>query len=565
MLQNPLQPADSSLELIQAWLPLLPADQIEVLLNNYESDRVNFAALPDEDKEQANPDKALVLGAAKAALERIMDAWEVIKATRKKLLMTLVQTKLEGTEPEAWQASLQLAVRNAFANIVWDAAATKPIVRSLSKDKNDFIQTAQSLKADPLDNKAIVLELSGWASTAEGQQGQRTTIEAALRTLGHFTSKPTHTQAQSVGIVLSPTERSLGPYLTAGMLLEHGELLWLDQTVNDNTGRTGFCMDTLNAPLSADEEPTAKLVREVAADMYATGHETGTAFIDSRLPQTLLPLAQDGYISITPLHSMGLSAYLHSHWQPWLTVLEGNDAVRVRQSFGEDVRYGFSTTAINNFTALRKVDKAYEQDPKYSELGNLPNRAILFNAPTLDVAHSTLARILHKGFAVRLPKGWGTRLMACYVSAAQDDASVRVLGNTALKAIERERSFYLELLPLLAETLEQTRGQCAEALADSTPDRLKVVLQDIDKQPTLTHYLLAGASGDIAITAPPLRRVASILALQLYAAVERIKVRGKDKEDMRIGLSIADKRRFMRWAPAAIARAIVHRGISQEV
>ncbi|MBA4255961.1 MAG: hypothetical protein C0445_08820 [Polaromonas sp.] len=432
-------------------------------------------------------------------------------------------------------AALHEHCHQAFLQMLWEHEQTKALVRSGASHKKAFLQSNALQEANAFDVQAVLRTLTLAASNPETQAARRQTIAAALRSLGHFTSKPTHTSAQALGIVIDPKARSIGPYLTAGMLQEHERPLMLDQAVNDNTGKTSFCLDVLNGNSTQADAATSALVRQVATELFANGYEHGTHTIDPRLRQILLPATDVGrYRAITPLTSMGLSAYLHSHWQSRQPGEQG-----ASQSFGKLVFHGFSTTAMNNFTAIRRVQHAAEPD---KTVGSLPNRAWLFEVPRLDEAHAVLTRIRHRGYHLHLPKPLQERLFAGYVR------HYAILHVDTVRAVHTEQQMYRPLLRFMWADLLHQRSQCIDALEELDEAARTAILADAASQTTAEQFLLAGIAGE-SEQGVPLRRLSTRMASLLFRQVEQL----KDGNGKTLGLSVIDRQRFMRWAPQAIA------------
>lgn len=520
------------------WTPLSPA-QRQMLQALHEREQQAWQTLSDDDRAQANPLKAVLVESAKQWLLTLHALWGCSP------LQTKTAIKAFTDQVATWlpanlsfhelDTTLHKLCHQAFLQMLWEHEQTKALVRSGASHKKAFLQSDALQDANAFDVQAVLGTLTLAASNPEAQAAQRQTIAAALRSLGHFTSKPTHTSAQALGIVIDPKARSIGPYLTAGMLQEHERPLMLDQAVNDNTGKTSFCLDVLNGNSTQADAATSALVREVATELFANGYEHGTHTIDPRLRQILLPATDVGrYRAITPLTSMGLSAYLHSHWQSWLPGEQGGS-----QSFGKLVFYGFSTTAMNNFTAIRRVQHAAEPD---KTVGSLPNRALLFEVPRLDEAHAVLTRIRHRGYRLYLPKQMQERLFAGYVR------HIAILHVDTVRAIHTEQQMYRQLLRFMWADLFNLRAQCIDALEDLDEPARTAILADAASQTAAEQFLLAGIAGE-SEQGVPLRRLSTRMASLLFRQVEQL----KDGNDKTLGLSVIDRQRFMRWAPQAIA------------
>ncbi len=519
------------------WKPLSPT-QRNALQALYEREQQAWQALSQEDQTQADPMKAVLVESAKQWLLTLHAVWGC------SALQTKAANKTFADEVAAWHSAHQSTneldtalhehCRQAFLQMLWEHEQTKALVRSGASHKKAFLQSHALQDTDEFNVQAVLRELTQAASNPEVQAKQRQAIAAALRSLGHFTSKPTHTSAQAVGIVVNPKDRSIGPYLTAGMLQEHERSLWLDQAVNDNTGKTSFCLEVLNGDSTQADAATVSMVREVASELFANGYEHGTHAIDPRLRQILLPVADGRYRAITPLTSMGLSAYLHSHWQPWQS-----DKGGMSKSFGQSVFYGFSSTAMNNFTAIRKVQHVTEAD---KTVGSLPNRALLFDVPRLDEAHATLARIRHRGYHLYVPKPLMENLFAEYLR------HLSILHVDSVRSIHAEQRMYRHVLRFFWADLQNLRARCADALDDLNEAARIEILANFADQPAAVQFLLAGLAGE-SEQGVALRTLSKQMATLLFRQVEQF----KDGDGKTLGLSVIDRQRFMRWAPQAIA------------
>ena len=533
---------------LHAWQAPLPIEQQQALQALYERETQAWAAMDVGDRAQADPLKACLAESARRWLAALHAVWMYdarrAKESAKDLdahIQTLAATDLtfHALNEVLWAHCLQAALQ-----MLWEHERTKLWVRGGASNKKTFLQSSLLQEMDVFDMPAVLQTLAQASAKPEALTAQRQTIAAALRTLGHFTSKPTHTSASAIGIVLSPQAHGIGPYLTAGLVQDHGHTLWLDQTINDNTGRTGSYREVLNGENAQADAATAASVREVAAELFADGHEHGTDAIDPRLRQILLPVVDGHYRAVTPVTSLGLSAYLHSHWQPWEPNAD-EESYGDRQSFGQLVFYGFSTTAIGNFTAIRRVPHALEPD---KTIGNLPNRALLFDVPRLDEAHATLARTRHRGYRPHLPKGMGDALFEQYLTHRA------ILNNDTVAAIETERRLYRPVLRFMWQDLLRQRAQCADALDDLDDVLRAEILAMVTSQPTAVKFLLAGMTGESGHGVAP-RALAEHLAGLLLREVEQF----KDGKDKTLGLSVSDRQRFMRWAPDAIAHMFSQR------
>lgn len=543
MISDPLQ-ADAAPEpVLHAWQTPLSPDQRHALHALHQRELAAWKSLDKDDQAQADPAKAVLVESARQWLDALHTTWECSSIQSRKAAKEFdaqVQ-KLIGTEVHfhALSVALQAHCRQAFLQLLWEHGRTKALVRSGASQKA-FLQSEALQDVDVFDVPAVLRELTQAGANPDALAAQRQAITAALRSLGHFTSKPTHTAAQPVGIVVKPSARSVGPYLTAGLVVERGRPLWLDQAVNDNTGRTSFCLDVLNGGGEQADAATAALVREVAAELFAGGYEHGTQTIDPRLRQILLPAADGRYRAVTPLTSMGLSAYLHSYWQ---SRQPGDDGVS--QSFGKPVFYGFSATAINNFTAIRKVSHALDPDRK---LSGLPNRALVFEVPRLDEAHATLARIRHRGYRPRLSKELKVELFGRYMRNAS------VLQVDSMRAMATESRMYRQVLRFVWHDLLALHAQCADALEDLDEATRAEILASSPGQTVIEQFLLVGMAGESDQGVSP-RALAKYLAAALFRQVEQL----KDESGKTLGLSQLDRQRFMRWAPTAIARTFSER------
>ena len=526
-------------DVLRDWQAPLAHEQRQALAALYERETQARQALLPEDLARVDPVLTVLVESARQWLVALHAAWECNPVQAKKAVKAFdTYVDKSGLAFHELHEAIRAYCHEAVLQMLWEHERTKAQVRAGASNRKAFLQSQPLQAVNPFDVNAVMQTLAQAFANPETLTLQQQAIATALRSLGHFTSKPTHTSAQALGIVISPKAGGIGPYLTAGLVQQYGHVLWLDQTVNDNTGRTGFCLEALNSD-AMQADTTAALVREVADGLFANGHEHGTHTIDPRLRQILLPVANGRYRAVTPLTSMGLSAYLHSHWQPWKPDADKTDAV-LQQSFGQLMFYGFSTTAMNNFTAVRKVQHALEPD---KTVGNIPNRALLFDVPRLDQAHATLARIQHRGYRLYLPKSMGSELLARYLEHRS------ILNQNSMSAMETERGIYRPVLRFIWQDLLAQQAQCADALDDLDDATRTAIFSEASGWTGAQKFLLLGMKegADQTVSA---RALAQHLSSLLYAQVEQL----KDERDKTLGLSATDRQRFMRWAPDAMAR-----------
>jgi hypothetical protein len=513
---------------------LAPAALDEVLVR-HATRQDSWKSMDVRDRTGSSPVKATLLELAKLWLQALLLVWNEKPANAKKLVQSMEDEALALTcelpEEDFHQALLKLR-STLFCEMLWGHPRTKGLVRPSYADRHAFVSTPLPEDLNEFDVPAVVNCLANaTASDPSVMAGRHASMIEALSKLGHFTSKPTHTSASPIGIVLGPGQKGMGPYLTAGLLLEKGHAIRLDQAMNDNTGKTTVCLEALNADGDGQaDQATVSMVQQLAAQLYADGYEHGTQIIDPRLRQILLP-AQDGrYRALTPLTSMGLSAYLHSHWQR-------------EKSYAQLVFYGFSSTAINNFTAIRKVGHALE--PERSVTG-IPNRALVFDVPRIDEAHTVLARVRHLGYRIQLPKAVRAELFAQY------QRHTATLRSDSVRAIELERRICRSALALFWLHVLDQRDQCCDALGSMNDDVQEEVRLQVAGRRAIDRFLVAGMDTAGGASA---RELTKDMALLLWSHLARL----KDSQNKTLGLGTIDRQRFMRWAPKAIALLLSQR------
>ncbi len=482
------------------------------------------------DQARANPVKQTLTEFCRLWLFALHHAWrcddKTVNKASKELDQVVSALPAEMSDADFSHALLSHRVAG-FGQMLWEHPGTKTLVRSIARDRRTFQQADWLGTVQAMDVQAVHARLEQ-AQSAAGEPAQREAIRATLHKLGHFTSKPRHTSARVIGIVLAPDRQPVGPYLTAGRVMAHGHHVLLDQSVNDSSGKTSVMLGVLNGENEETDPATAQRVRETAAELFAQGHEFGTEAIDPRLPQILLPLPDGRYRAITPLTSMGLSAYLHGQ------VVAGN-------TFAHEMSYGFSTTAINNLTAIRRVPHALIAD---RTVGQIPNRAFGFDVPRLNEAHRMLARVRHGRFRLRLSSDLQGRLFHAYVKSFQ-----RFLNDDSVEAIRMERRIHQRhrVGPYVCEQVLAARAQCAEALVDMGESEREALLADPSHLSALDRYLLHGLENE-SEQAPSLRTLGEYLAERVFDCMEKL-----ENEGAKLGLSLIDRQRFRRWAPQALA------------
>lgn len=512
--------------------PHLPGTEVAKLLETHASRKQAWMDSDDRAQDYADPDKATLIQFAKLWLVTLHDIWEEPKEARK---AAATLSEAFRSPPQDWTSSafsnaLLRHCRMAGRHLLWEHPSTKTAARFSFANKAAFTNASVLDGVDLFDPPTVIatIEAAG-ATTPEMSSARRQAIEGTLRTLGHFTSKSSHTSASPVGIVLGKAQQGIGPYLTAGRVLESGRPLRLDQTINDNTGKVSACLDVLNEAGAHSDSPTARLIRNTAEQLLAMGHERGADIIDPRLRQILLPTKDGSYRAITPLTSMGLSAYLHSHWDE-------------DESFAKPMRYGFSPTAITNITAIRKVPVPGQPG---ESIANIPNLTLVFNVPELEEAQRTLSLILHRGFKVRFDAATAEGLIDQYL------AHGRILSGDTVRAIETERRIWPRALVRVWLDLQRQREHCIEALDDMGEEERAAVLSSLSGKRAVDRYLLVGMETTDSTGVSP-AALARDLATLIFNATRR-RSRKHNGQDKFIGLDAQDKQRFLRWAPDAIA------------
>lgn len=539
--------SDAALELVLAkWLIPLDEEKQQKIHQQLERNQAHFGALASEDQTAVNPAHAALTEAAKQWLAALYGKWNGNFTTAKKSFDAAASAiTTQSMTLDALDAELDRLCQASALTLFWSHPRTKTKVRGAGKEA--FMQSSLLQDVNLFDIPAVLAALTEEHASPEAAQAQRDRIASALDKLGHFTSKPIHTSAQAVGVTLPPNASAVGPYLTAGLLIAQKRLLWLDQAVNDNTGQAIGYLEILNGTSQEDSPATLDLVKQVADQYFAQGRAHGTDAIDPRLRQIVLPASEGQYRAITPLASMGLSAYLHSHWQDWLpvepsTTPEAKQSKKIRASHGQAVSYGFSSTAINNFTAIRKVQHQHLPE---REVGNLPNRVLLFEVPSLDEAHRTLASILHQGYRLYLPERLKETLFKAYRHAGN-----ALINVDSASAIEIEKRLQRPAMHWLASELHRIRDLCADAL-DAMDDSARIALLESQSTPSEVVQFFLGGLTQEAGRSVSTRELSEVLARLLYKQVAQI----ADGKEM-LGLSVIDRQRFMRWAPGAITQAI---------
>lgn len=186
---------------------------------------------------------------------------------------------------------------------------------------------------------------------------------ACLPGLGHLFSKPVNTNAAPVCIRMNVPASQL-PYVSVSTLGSHsvplefsgisGQLKAAGQLLAVLEGS----QDTLYFGVDAESKDIAESLR---ADCEAVS-SSGTGQVDARLRQVLIPIADDNYVAITPLHSAGLSMLI-------------NMAVKHEKETGLEngIKYGYRKPAIVPVGGSNPQNVGL----RTRELG----RPLVFNAP----------------------------------------------------------------------------------------------------------------------------------------------------------------------------------------
>lgn len=529
-------PSGTAQALFAPWLSTLTDADAQQALAQHSQRLTAWNDADAAEQAGADPVKATLVDLAQRWLLALHQLWQSRPPSSRKASQELDrQARQLDTALSAADFSLALRTHceTAFRHLLWEHPRTQPQVRPLFGNKARLLAEPSLAELDPFDEAAVLRHLSTLATTPEVRHAQQQTIAAALRTLGHFTSKPTHTSAAPVGIVLGCGQSGIGPYLTAGLVLERHGKLRLDQSVNDNSGQVGACLRALNDDDPTTDTSSAQQIRAAADALFADGHEYGTDTIDPRLRQILLPAPNGRYRAITPLTSMGLSAHLHSHWQG-------------KNSHAKQVFYGFSATAINNFSVLRQVPHADSSKPMVSDL---PNRTLLFEVPQRRWAQVTLARICHLGYRPSPNAAIDNQVFDQY---RQHDQQLRA---DSVRAMQIEQRILARPLRLLWADVLRRRAECSEALDELDAAARDALLAGVDAKPATVRFLLLGMEGEHERGVSP-RALARHLAVLSFQHLKRL----KDKHGERtLGLGLLDQQRFMRWAPAHIARLLSRR------
>lgn len=540
---------DNALEpLLTRWLAPLEEAQREAIRRQLDQQRRQYAQLSPSERTGLSPDHAVLQDAGRECLRSLYMAWDnkpgPALSKWKRFAEGLNAQTLSLPELDVrMQAHWEQAVRE----MLWSHERTKATVRSVAK--NQFLSTPLPADLNVFDADAVVAHLTATYAGKDTLEGMHQQVVEALHWVGHFTSKPTHTAAAPVAISLPRDTRGIGPYLTAGLIMERGHPLALDRAVNDSkTGRTDGYLAILNEAGNEQESGIRRLVRETAAGLLAHGHAAGTDYVDPRLKQILLPAGNGRYRAITPLTSMGISAYLHGHWmkfqdpdQTQTVSGEPDDQDRLL-SFAEVVHYGFSTTSMNNFTAIRSTRHHFTTG-KGADISELANRALLFSVPGLSSAHQVLTRLSRKGYAFRLPSWLRTEVFRRYQAQAN-----QVLGQDVQRAIDAERRVLRPILRWLIDDLGELHSQCREAIGTMREGERKVLRNRMSEYHTIVRFILAQAA-DAPEYAVDFRDAGRSLAEHLYHTLDTLRL----GDNRKLGLGTTDKHRFMRWVPDAIA------------
>ncbi|WP_409420102.1 hypothetical protein ABHF91_09695 [Pseudaeromonas sp. ZJS20] len=417
---------------------------------------------------------------------------------------------------DSFLAALSDLYVGAFAELLWSHPAYQLKFRTLFDDKKDVLDSLKT--AQPWEVDAVVSEVCGNQDEASIDSVKHR-VAAALNNLGHFTAKPTHTAAAVVGVILPSEHAAVGPYLTSGQLMVCGDDLPLDQIANVGA-LVGPVLKILNEGSDCGEPETAQAIRAATDELLREGVAPKEYSIDPRLKQLLLPVGggESDYLSVTPLTSMGLSARIHAR-------------VDLKKSFAKDMRYGYSATAIGNFTAIRKTQSAIAQD---KVIGDIPNKALMFDLPSVNVEFVTLKRAQMKPFSPFITR---QSLLALYEARVSNNASAE------------EKELTRIILGILNQ-LGQMKKECVAALRKSKSGAESLPQLEADKT-VIREFLLCDDSSDESDI--NFFKLPEAIAESCYSALDAARFHAEKKNDVSLGLSVKDKNQFMRWVPELIS------------
>lgn len=449
--------------------------------------------------------KPMMVEFLKEAIKTLYKVWKFPEPTKgiKKAL-----ERIDKRKPEL--KDLSEIYFKEFAFLLWEHPDLLLKFRALFDDKMDIISTLKT--AQPWDVDAVWSDIYG----SQDNDGIKRRVASALNNLGHFTSKPTHTAAAVIGIILPSGHRAVGPYLTSGQLMQCGDSLPLDKILNSGA-LVGTVLKVLNDHSDGGDPVMAQSIRVTTDELLRDGVAPKKYNIDPRLKQLLLPVdgAASEYLSVTPLTSMGLSACIHSR-------------IVLKNSFAKRMSYGYSTTALTNFTAILKAQSAVEEDLVVTDI---PNRVLMFNVPMVNLEFVTLKRVQKKGF---LP--FITQSMLGDIYQARE-------GNNYQRKMEKSK-----LEGVIKSVLKQIGGIKKECEA-----ALEKPVKGMDSLPALAgsksvirEFLLCDRLED---KKPVFDKLFDAIAECCYAALDAARFNVESRKDISLGLSLKDKEWFMSWAP----------------
>lgn len=250
--------------------------------------------------------------------------------------------------------------------------------------------------------------------------------------LVHFSAKAVHSNAEPFGVRLGSDAALALPYVSVRCLMAHGVGVLPDYTTQGDTRKekrptaTKQIQQLLTGEHELEPEEAGQLLDAVSHELQ-TRAEAGASVVSLRLRQILLP-REEGYVSVTPLPSGGLSQEINRRVQT-----HNDQVVEMRKHSAND-------TALPEHLRLGSLGIGGSNPQNVGSLVRDMQTVLFFGAPGEDPVLRAAYSIHHRGVRLGLPR----RLMVAWRDW-RDAAKARNGGKipTDMESRESEREHLL--------------------------------------------------------------------------------------------------------------------------
>jgi len=350
------------------------------------------------------------------------------------------------------------------------SAPTAPDENSGPRNKKDAEVVVAKKAAKKGAQKATKIEKKPWVVAGPKVYGK------LVQELSHLSAKLVHTKAGAVGVRLGPDALIDAPYV-AVCCMPAGSVP-LDYVSDSKIANQHRQMMLASEGRESERfEHIDAQDCDAAKNAWALAQSTDQVYgqnrVSMRLRQVLLPLGRKEeleceYVSLTPLHSGGLSELLRSR-------IRAEEAAW-RAAF-ESAHQKIDGVALDD----KKSKKAFAQsretaliaDPVFipfggskpfnaSAFGVAVQQGLFFAAPSSNQAVRLAVRLHHRGIESLRP-AWET--LKSYANLHREMRRIRAQGGTiGLKEREKEREILSEMLVEVLRKGDAARGNIRNAM-----------------------------------------------------------------------------------------------------